>query len=306
MHQAVRLRDVAEALNLSETTVSRAVSGKGRVSEATRKAVADYIRRSGYHPNMLAKGLAQSRAFSICALLPPDAMNSRQSFFQDCLMGICEGAESADYNVLITTLRDYDSTRLERSLAMENADGYLLMRAVTNDPIAALLQERGVPFVLIGSSDRPDVVCVDEENEENCRELTRRVLGDGFRQPGLLVGDTSYLVNCSRLRGFEQGIQEVPGVTPAGIFTDVEDREKLGAALDQLLQQGCDAVFCGDDIISAHVLRMLREMEVSLPIISFYGSELLDLAGGVYAAVKSDAHQLGIAAVQRLLALIEE
>lgn len=306
MYQAVRLRDVAEALNLSETTVSRALSGKGRVSEATRKAVSDYISNSGYRPNMLAKGLAQKRAFSICVLLPPDAITPHQPFFQNCLMGICEGAENRDYSVLLTTVRSGDRTRLERLLAMENADGFVLMRAIADDPIVAALQDRGVPFVLVGSSDREGIVCVDEHNEENCRALTQRVLREGFCRPGVLIGEMSHLVNRSRLRGFELGVQDTAPALPTRIHTGLSSDSELKRALDDLLRTGCDAVFCGDDIISVHVLRLMGELGVRLPVISFYGSELLDLTGGIYASVESDAHKLGVAAAEQLLALIEE
>ena len=53
-----RLSEIAEDLGLSQSTVSRALSGKGRVSQDTRKRVMQYIQETGYRPNSIAKGLA--------------------------------------------------------------------------------------------------------------------------------------------------------------------------------------------------------------------------------------------------------
>ena len=55
----ITIADVAEHLGVSKTTVSRAISGKGRISEETRKRVLEYIEAENYKPNVIAKGLAQ-------------------------------------------------------------------------------------------------------------------------------------------------------------------------------------------------------------------------------------------------------
>ena len=57
----ITISDVAEALGVSKTTVSRAISGKGRIGEATRQKVLAYIEEHDYKPNVIARGLAQSK-----------------------------------------------------------------------------------------------------------------------------------------------------------------------------------------------------------------------------------------------------
>ena len=66
----ITIADVAEALGVSKTTVSRAISGKGRIGEATRERVLAYIEEHDYQPNVIAKGLAQSKTFNICVIMP--------------------------------------------------------------------------------------------------------------------------------------------------------------------------------------------------------------------------------------------
>ena len=68
----ITISDVAEALGVSKTTVSRAISGKGRIGEATRQKVLAYIEEHDYKPNVIARGLAQSKTFNLCVVMPED------------------------------------------------------------------------------------------------------------------------------------------------------------------------------------------------------------------------------------------
>ena len=66
--KSITIADVAEALDISRTTVSRAISGKGRISQETRRRVLEYIERNDFKPNVIAKGLAQSKTYNICVV----------------------------------------------------------------------------------------------------------------------------------------------------------------------------------------------------------------------------------------------
>lgn len=79
--------DVAKALGVSKTTVSRAVSGKGRIGEQTRQKVLEYIAQHNYKPNVMAKGLANKRTYNIGMVLQADMLSSDLPFFQRRLRG---------------------------------------------------------------------------------------------------------------------------------------------------------------------------------------------------------------------------
>lgn len=306
MAQNVRLSDIAAHLGLSETTVSRALSGKGRVSEATRKKVQDYISATGYRPNILARGLAKNRSYNICAVLPPDAVSSRQGFFHGCLMGICAGVEPEGYNVIITTVPENDRGRIERILSGGAADGYILMRGTAGDPLIKLLQERAVPFVLVGASDIPGVVCVDANNEQICAGLSKKVLSEGFRRPGLLLGDMSHIVNRSRKAGFDKAAKSFGVSVCPQARLDILSEQQLEQAVELFLKLDCDVLFCGDDMLSAQTLRILRDAGKNVPVVSFYGSKLLELGGRIHAAAPDNSHELGMKAAQLLLEILSD
>lgn len=67
------IADIARELGVSKTTVSRAISGKGRIGSGTRDRVLSFIEKNNYRPNPLAKGLANSRTYNICWAMPGDS-----------------------------------------------------------------------------------------------------------------------------------------------------------------------------------------------------------------------------------------
>ena len=89
----ITIADVAEALGVSKTTVSRAISGKGRIGQETRDRVLKYIEEHDYKPNVIAKGLAQSKTYNLCVVMPGEYDVVDLTFFQECLFGIQEIAE---------------------------------------------------------------------------------------------------------------------------------------------------------------------------------------------------------------------
>ena len=88
--------DVARALGVSKTTVSRAISGKGRLSDQTRKRVLDFIAEHNFRPNAVARSLAYSRTFNLGLLLPVSVGGIDGVFFRECMLGISQVASEHD------------------------------------------------------------------------------------------------------------------------------------------------------------------------------------------------------------------
>ena len=114
MSNNITISDVAEALGVSKTTVSRAISGKGRIGAATRKRVLEYIQEHDYKPNVIARGLAQSKTFNICVVMPGDYALVDLPFFQEAIMGIQEIAGMMEYDLLLCIGSGNDMAGLRR------------------------------------------------------------------------------------------------------------------------------------------------------------------------------------------------
>ena len=124
----ITIADVAQALGVSKTTVSRAISGKGRIGKETKERVLAYIEEHDYKPNVIAKGLAQSKTYNLCAVMPGDDDVVDLTFVQECLFGIREIAGIMGYDILLSICKNDDISSLERIIANHKVDGVILMR----------------------------------------------------------------------------------------------------------------------------------------------------------------------------------
>lgn len=142
LEKNITIADVAEALGVSKTTVSRAISGKGRIGRETRERVLAYIEEHDYKPNVIAKGLAQSKTYNICVVMPGEYDVVDLTFFQECLFGIQEIAGSMEYDILLSICRKNDISSLERIIANHKVDGVILMRTFVEDEQIDFLQTK--------------------------------------------------------------------------------------------------------------------------------------------------------------------
>ena len=121
------IEDIARELGVSKTTVSRAISGKGRISQATRDRVRAFIKEHDYRPNVVAKGLAQRKTYNIALLMPKDYVATEFLFFKDCMNGICEMASSYDYDIIISMIDGADVSQIQR-LALSSGSSSRICR----------------------------------------------------------------------------------------------------------------------------------------------------------------------------------
>ena len=144
------IEDIARELGVSKTTVSRAISGKGRIGQATRARVLQFIEEHDYRPNVMARGLAQKKTYNLALLLPKDYAATEFPFFKDCMNGICEVASSYDYDILISMIDGEDLSQIQRLEANRKVDGMIVSRAVESSKAQKYLKSCKEPFVVIG------------------------------------------------------------------------------------------------------------------------------------------------------------
>lgn len=303
--------DIAEELGVSKTTVSRAISGKGRIGEQTRQRVLEYIEEHNYSPNVVAKGLAQNKTFNLGMVLPGDYNIVELPFFQSCMLGISREASSHGYDVLISMVMPEDITQLKRAVTNRKIDGAILTRTLADDAPMKYLQESGVPFVAIGSTDDDRVVQIDNDHRSACREMTDNLLELGITKIALIGGNESYIVTRSRLSGFEDafaGRKKWDGNRQ--IFMNVDDSKKVDRIVERLLADGTQCIVSMDDFLCGCVLNALQIRQVAVPekmkVVSFYDSTMLEYRMPSVTSIRFNVEELGRRACELLLRMLNE
>lgn len=304
------ISDVAKALGVSKTTVSRAISGKGRIGAETRERVLAYIKEHNYKPNALAKGLAQLKTFNLGVVLPEDYTLVDLPFFQTCLMGISEVAVSMDYDILLTMGRENENTQLMRMVENHKVDGIILMRTFTKDQSVEYLKEMGTPFVTVGSTNYSDVIQIDNDHKNACRELISILLMKKMERIGIVGGIESHVVTQNRLRGYMEAYENAGITVDKDIIYVNADREAMiERAVEKLLEAEVDCIACLDDAVCMKVLNKLRQEHVKVPeqmkVASFYDSSVLENHIPSITSLSFNVRELGMTACRTLLDMIE-
>lgn len=304
------IADVAEALGVSKTTVSRAISGKGRIGSDTKERVLHYIEEHDYKPNVIAKGLAQNKTYNIGLILPGNHNFVDSSFFQKCMLGISEAAAAADYDMVVSMIRDNDLAQLERLVLNNKVDGMILSRTMVEDAPAAYLKQHRMPFVVIGTTADPDIIQIDHDHREACRELTSVLLMKGLRRVALIGGSRGIVITNTRLQGYLDAF-EAQGLSADSslICLDADNGPMLERMVGEFVKKGAECILCMDDSICCQVLNTLKKSRISVPedlrVASFYNSPLLENNLPAITSLHFDAAALGTMTCRILLDHLE-
>lgn len=293
--------EVAKELGVSKTTVSRALSGKGRISKETREQICSFVRQQ-------EAGIVEERTstHNIGVVLPADVYDGRGAYFQSCLLGACEAASMYKYNVLLTTERAHDISELKLLVENRRVDGIVLTRGFEDDKALQYLTDIHFPTAITGSCKYDEVIQVDTDNEGASEKMTSMLIGRGFRKFALLVKDMNFSVDKRRYNGFCKALYKngIP-VEEQLFYNGSVKMEFLDSIIGNLMAQKVECIICGDDEVCTMIMSKLQAEGYRIPkdiaIASLYNSPNLECYSPAVTAVNVAATQMGNTAGKQLI-----
>ncbi len=269
---------IAKELGVSKSTVSRALNGKGRISEKTRKMILDKARDYDYVPGQ-KKSLPESK--NIAVVIPDDSEKCDIPFFQNCLVGISEAVYKSGYDVILVVQKKNDITPLVRIVQGKKADGVVLTRIVENDENVSYLKNVGIPFVVVGTSPDESVFQIDSDQTEGCAEMTKFMISRGVKKAAVLGGDEKHTVNRMRVNGFMKAFRDLHVDFSENIYCmNIMSLEDVERVLPVILKDNPECLVCLDDFVCVNVLKWLRSNDYEIPediqVVSFFDSSVLE------------------------------
>lgn len=224
----VNLKELAKALELSQTTVSRALNGYPEVSAETRDRVMKMARKHGYAPNQQARRLATGRSMSIGHVIPRSLHEMMNPVFMEFIAGAGETYSRHGYDMVISVVEDDKVEDAYREIATrKKADAVMVHGPRIGDTRPALLQELGLPFLVHGRvpGQEDSVSWIDVNNGRAFERATNLLLDMGHRRIALLNGLEDMDFAARRRAGFEKahadcGIQVIPDLLRAADMTE--------------------------------------------------------------------------------------
>lgn len=307
--ERITIQEIAELLKLSPTTVSRAISGKGRVSRETQNKVFDFLEQNQYTPNVIKN--SEKRSKNICVLLPGEEGHAQLPYFQDILLSIYDSFSAWNYGVLIAKTTSLDIQALKALVEQHKVDGVVLTRTIEGDLAVNYLKKQKIPFVVIGSWPESDVLQVDFDQEGGCRDLASVLLRMNIKKIACICGDEGHIVTQSRLKGIRAAYHEAGAFMEKKLFyTGAVYPSIVEKDVIELLSEKVECILCLDDNICMGVLNALHKNEIKIPqevkVASCYGGRML---GGCYPPVtclEFNVKEMGAVASKKLLDAINK
>ena len=140
--KVVDIGTIAAALGVSKTTVSRAISGNGRVGAATRQRVQDYVKEHNYTPSVMARGLAMRCSYNISLVVSKQFSDFEMPFLRKTMRSVYQVAEDCDYDVLLTLVGENETRPEDRRRDSDPHAGTRPADPAAEKPQAALCSHR--------------------------------------------------------------------------------------------------------------------------------------------------------------------
>ncbi|GAB2534956.1 LacI family DNA-binding transcriptional regulator [Spirosoma aerophilum] len=307
----ITIKDIARALNLSTSTVSRALRGSYEINPETKRIVTEYAERLNYRPNPIALSLKENRSRVIAVIVPQIANN----FFSQVINGIEAVAYNRGYHVIIFQSHEsYEREMLTVQQAVaRKADGLLISLSSGTHDIAYLreLQAKKLPIVLFDRvSKELDTSSVTADNFGGAFAATEHLIKAGRKRIVHLTMPAHISVTQERLAGYRAALDQygVPydeNLVRYGAFS----QEEVEPLVDELLKQSPDAFLAAGDRMAMGCLSALKKRNIAIPetvsLIGFTNITVADLLAPPMTTVEQPALEIGQLAAGELINLIE-
>ena len=309
----ITIKDIAKALNLSTSTVSRALRDSYEISPETKQMVLEYAERMHYRPNPIALSLKENRSQSIGVMVPEIANN----YFSQAINGIEAAAYERGYHVVISQSQEsYEREIAEvEHLASRRVDGLLMSLSSHTADVSHLksLQSRGMPLVFfdrIPSDIETHKVIAD--NKGGAFEAADHLLETGRRSIAHITSQPGLFITRERLQGYKDALQKhnVPfreELVKYCSYASDEVERNIDALFS--LPQPPDAFFTASDRLALPYYAGLKKRGFRIPedvaFLGYFNLNVSDLLDPPMSVVVQPAFEMGHKAAELLLDLIE-
>ena len=312
----ITLRDIAKVLNLSVSTVSRALTDSYQIGDKTKKLVLEYAKAHNYVPNRMARGLKEGKSRSIGVVV----CSIDNNFVAQMLDGIDQFCTDHDYQLII--MQSKESYEQEKAcinlLYAGGIDGLLISPTYQTTDFDYLknLQKDGLPIVLFDRlSENLDTHKVAVDNFKGAYNAIIHLIKNGCKSIAHINSDSKLNLATDRFEGYKKALLD-NNLVHKDVLTKFCDTtnsakldENLERALKEIMAHQPDAIFTATDQLSTKCLSILNKLGYQIPndvaLIGFSNTDLADVLNPALTTIHQPAFEIGNLAAKQLLSLID-
>lgn len=263
------IHDIAEQLNITASTVSRALNDNPRISDATKKLVHKMARQLNYQPNNIASALRSGKSKLIGVVVP----TTNRNFFSSVARGIDDVANKLNYQVIIS--QSYDSYEKEvqniEALMSARVDGIIasVSKNTENFDHFKSVMDKGIPLVLFDRiTNELDVGQVVIDDYQGAYQIVEHLIQQGYTRIAHFTSPKKINIYKERLRGyldalFDHNIEPDPALIVESNM-QLEDGKN---SMIELFERNVpfDAVFSSSDYAAMGAMQVLKQNGKRIP-----------------------------------------
>ena len=308
------LVSISKHLNLSVSTVSRALSGqskKYRISDKTTKLILETARKFNYRPNQLARGLILKRTNTV-GIIIPDITNP---FFANIVRWIERAARDNGVSILISDSNDQTSveqTSLKEFIGRK-IDGLIISPVGQEQSHLREAKEKQIPIVLIDRNfSNLDLPYVGSENFQGTKSAIEYLIKNGHQKIGFIQGLPESSVNMDRVNGYRDALEEhhIPFDPELVVGNDFGvENGYTGTKLLLSKEEKVTAIFAASNLIALGTIKAINESGLHIPrdisLIAYDEQFFCEYLSIPLTTVSQQSKEIGYIAYQLLTDLIK-
>jgi len=308
----ISINDIARALGISPSTVSRALKDHPDISTETKRVVKEYAEQVNYRPNALALSLKRQRSNTLGLIIPEIVHH----FFSSVISGIEELAYAKGYRIIICqSNEDYHREVINTQVLLDNrVDGIIIsMSKTTTDPAHFKdLIDSGIPVVFF------DRVCEEVETDrvviadfEGALLATSHLIERGCRKILHFASPQHLLIGRLRLQGYLKALSNYGIEYDPSYIIQCDTRQEVTDLKDQILRLApeIDGIFAVNDFTAIAAMQLLQENGYKIPediaVTGFGNDPIASIAYPPLTTVEQRGFEMGRQAVEILIRRIE-
>jgi LacI family transcriptional regulator len=305
----ITIRDLAKKLNVSTSTISRALRDEPSISKQTKQKILNLAEEVGYRYNYLAGNLRQQKTTTIGVI----ANNLNNHFITSALVGIEKVVSDAKYDLLIGHSCETGEKEIVhvRNFFRKRVDGLIISLTGRTSNLSHLnpFIERRIPVVFIESANgNSKGIKVIIDNYKAGFDATTHLINQGCKRVMIITGSLKRRIFADRLKGYKDALQQrnFAVLQECVIETDLSEKAII-LAVDKILKMKFlpDGIFVNSDAAAALLMKSLNKAGIKIPddmvIVGFNNDPISTLVKPQLSTINYDATEMGKVAAETLL-----
>ncbi len=309
----ISLKKLAEELNMSPSTVSRALRDSHEISQKTKDRVKALATQLDFQPNPHASSLRKNKSRTIAVIIP----EIQNNFFSQVMNGVEEVARQKGYHVLIyLTHEDYKrESDILHLLRNGRVEGVMISVSNTTQNFEHIVEYRNANFPLLFFDrvcEKMEAPCITTDDAGAALKATEHLIKAGCNKIAFLSMANGLSISCRRRSGYLKALAKYDLSKSELVIECGPDDEANRQKIHELLQSEDrpDGIFAAVEKFAVNTYEVCRELNIKIPhqmkVISFSNLPAAALFNPPLSTIVQPAHDIGRESANILFKIIDK